>query len=49
MTACTQNRSEVTAMPQLVIRSSLRRSTLSATAPPHSANSTIGSSPARLA
>ena len=47
--ACAQNSSEVTAMPVLVISSSLRRSMLSATAPPHSANTTIGSRPARLA
>ncbi len=36
-------------MPVLVTSSSLRRSTVSATAPPHSAKATIGSRPARLA
>lgn len=49
VTAWSQNSTEVTAMPLLVISSSLRRSMLSATAPPHSANTTSGSSPARLA
>ncbi|CAM5666023.1 hypothetical protein SGLAM104S_00599 [Streptomyces glaucescens] len=46
VTAWSQNRTEVTAMPLLVIRSSLRRSMVSATAPPHSANTISGSSPA---
>jgi hypothetical protein len=39
----------VTAIPVLVISSSLRRSMLSATAPPHSAKTISGSSPAMLA
>ncbi len=47
--AWSQNSSEVAAMPVLVISSSLRRSMLSAIAPPHSANTTSGSRPARLA
>ncbi len=47
--AWTQNSTEVTAIPLLVISSSLRRSMLSATAPPHSAKTTRGSRPARLA
>ncbi len=47
--ACAQNRSEVTAIPTLVTSSTLRRSRVSATAPPHSAKTTSGSSPARLA
>ncbi len=49
VTACAQNSSEVTAMPMLVTSSSLRRSTVSATAPPHSAKTTMGTRPARLA
>lgn len=49
MKAWTQNSSEVTAMPVLVSSSSLRRSMLSAMAPPHRANTISGSSPARLA
>lgn len=49
LTAWSQNRTDVTAMPVLVISSSLRRSMLSATAPPHSANTISGSSPAMLA
>ncbi len=49
VTACIQKSREVTAMPVLVISSSLRRSMVSATAPPHSANTTSGTSPARLA
>ncbi|CAM5602898.1 hypothetical protein SPURM210S_05087 [Streptomyces purpurascens] len=36
-------------MPLLVISSSLRRSMLSAIAPPHSANTIRGTRPARLA
>ncbi len=49
VTAWRKKSSEVTAMPTLVISSSLRRSMLSAIAPPHSAKTTSGSSPARLA
>lgn len=49
VTACAQNSTEVTAMPELVSSSSLRRSMLSAIAPPHSAKTISGSSPARLA
>jgi hypothetical protein len=47
--AWSQKSSEVTAMPMLVISSSLRRSMLSAIAPPHSANTISGTRPARLA
>jgi hypothetical protein len=49
VTACAQKSSDVTAMPLLVTSISLRRSTMSATAPPHSANTTMGTRPARLA
>ncbi len=47
--ACTQNSTDVTAIPLLVISRSLRRSMVSAIAPPHSANTMSGSSPAMLA
>ncbi len=40
--ACTHSRIEVTAMPVLVTSNSLRRSTASAMAPPHSPNTSSG-------
>ena len=46
--ACTQNSTDVTAMPALVSSSSLRLSIASATAPPHSAKNTSGTRPAKL-
>jgi len=47
--ACAHNSADVTAMPALVTSSIRRRSTTSAIAPPHSAATTIGAKPARLA
>jgi hypothetical protein len=47
--ACTHSSTEITPMPALVISSIRRRSTMSAIAPPHSAATTIGTKPVRLA
>ncbi|CAM5666374.1 hypothetical protein SHIRM173S_05185 [Streptomyces hirsutus] len=47
--ACAQKSTEVTAIPVLVISRRVRRSMASAIAPPHSAKTISGSSPARLA
>lgn len=44
-----QNSTEVTAMPTLVTSIRVRRSIRSATTPPHSAKTTSGRSPAKLA
>ena len=47
--ACAHSRIDVTPMPALVTSSIRRRSTVSASAPPHSAATTIGTKPVRLA